>query len=47
MPIFLKPDAWVPTPLQTTYDLAYRGVPRRFREVLERPRTISNGGTKP
>ncbi len=47
MPIFLEPDGWVPTPLQATYDRAYRGVPRRFREMLERPGTIAKGGTKP
>lgn len=46
MPLFLQPDAWVPTPLQSTYDRAYRGVPRRFRELLERPTTATNGGPK-
>jgi hypothetical protein len=37
MPLFLTEDAYVPVPLEATYLAAYRGVPRRWREVLEAP----------
>jgi len=35
MPLFLKPETYVRVPLEATYRDAYRGVPRRWREVLE------------
>lgn len=35
MPLFLAPGWYIPVPLETTYQAAYRGVPRRFREILE------------
>jgi hypothetical protein len=35
MPLFLAPGWYVDVPLEQTYQAAYRGVPRRFREVLE------------
>jgi hypothetical protein len=35
MPLFLAPDWYVSVPLEATYEPAYRGVPRRFREVLD------------
>jgi hypothetical protein len=35
MPLFLAPEWYVPVPLEATYQAAYRGTPRRFREVLE------------
>jgi Protein of unknown function (DUF4058) len=35
MPLFLAPDWYVSVPLEATYEAAYRGVPRRFREVLD------------
>ncbi len=35
MPLFLKPDIYVNVPLEESYMSAYRGVPRRWREVLE------------
>jgi hypothetical protein len=35
MPLFLAPGWYVPVPLEATYQAAWRGVPRRFREVLE------------
>jgi Protein of unknown function (DUF4058) len=35
MPLFLAPGWYVSVPLELTYLGAYRGVPRRFREVLE------------
>ncbi|MHB1561403.1 MAG: DUF4058 family protein [Isosphaeraceae bacterium] len=35
MPLFLAPGAYVSVPLEATYQSAYRGVPRRFREVLD------------
>lgn len=35
MPLFLAPGWYVNVPLEQTYQAAYRGVPRRFREVLE------------
>ena len=36
MPLFLTSDVYVNVPLEETYLAAYRGVPRRWREVLER-----------
>jgi hypothetical protein len=35
MPLFLTPDVYVPVPLEATYQAAYRGVPRKWRDVLE------------
>lgn len=35
MPLYLEPDAWVPVPLEATYQAAYDAVPRRWRRVLE------------
>jgi hypothetical protein len=37
MPLFLTPEAHIEVPLEATYRAAYRGVPRRWREVLESP----------
>ncbi len=34
MPLFLEPEMYVNVPLEATYQAAYRGVPRRWREVL-------------
>ena len=36
MPLYLAPGWYVSVPLEATYQAAWRGVPRRFREVLER-----------
>jgi hypothetical protein len=36
MPLFLDPDRYVYIPLEPTYQAAYGGVPRFWREVLER-----------
>jgi hypothetical protein len=36
MPLFLAPGWYVSVTLEATYQAAWRGVPRRFREVLER-----------
>ena len=35
MPLFLAPGWYVSVPLERTYQAAYQGAPRRFREVLE------------
>jgi hypothetical protein len=35
MPLFLEPEFHVNVPLEATYQAAYRGVPRRWRDVLE------------
>lgn len=35
MPLFLTPDTYVNVPLEATYQAAYRGVPRRWKQVLE------------
>jgi hypothetical protein len=35
MPLFLDPDYYVPVPLEPTYQSAWRGVPRRWKTVLE------------
>jgi hypothetical protein len=37
MPLFLEPEIYVNVPLEATYQAAYRGVPRRWRTVLEAP----------
>ena len=39
MPLFLEPEIYVPVPLEATYQAAYRGVPRRWKAVLEAPAT--------
>lgn len=36
MPLFLTPDEYINVPLEETYMAAYRGVPRRFKQILER-----------
>jgi hypothetical protein len=36
MPLFLTPDDYVPVPLESTYQDAWRGVPKRWRSDLER-----------
>jgi hypothetical protein len=35
MPLFLEPEYYVNVPLEATYQAAYRGVPRRWKQVLE------------
>ncbi len=35
MPLFLEPRAYVNVPLEATYEAAYRGVPRRWKRVLD------------
>jgi hypothetical protein len=35
MPLFLQTDRYILVPLEATYQAAYRGVPGRWREVLE------------
>lgn len=35
MPLFLRPGAHVPVPLEATYQTAFAAVPRRWRAVLE------------
>jgi hypothetical protein len=37
MPLFLTPETYVEVPLESTYQGAYRGVPRKWRSVLETP----------
>jgi hypothetical protein len=37
MPLFFEPESYVNVPLERTYQGAYRGVPRRWRQVLETP----------
>lgn len=37
MPLFLEPGPYVNVPLEATYQAAWRGVPRRWRDVLEPP----------
>jgi hypothetical protein len=34
MPLFLAGESYVPVPLEPTAEMAYRGVPRRWREAL-------------
>ena len=35
MPLFLDLDRYINLPLESTYMAAYRGMPARWREVLE------------
>ena len=35
VPVFLTPEGYVNVPLEATYRAAYRGVARRWRDVLE------------
>lgn len=35
MPLFLRPGRYVPLPLEESYTATFRGVPRRYREVLQ------------
>jgi hypothetical protein len=35
MPMFLEPETYVNVPLEATYQSAYRGMPRRWKSVLE------------
>jgi hypothetical protein len=37
MPLFLAPGWYVYAPLEATYEVAWRGTPRRVRELVERP----------
>jgi hypothetical protein len=37
MALFLEPEFWVKVPLEATYQAAYRGMPRKWKEVLEAP----------
>jgi len=35
MPLFLNPDRYVSVPLESTYAMAFRGLPAVWRQVLE------------
>jgi hypothetical protein len=35
MPLFLDDESYVPVPLETTYQAAWRGVPQRWKTILE------------
>jgi len=35
MPLFLKPNRYVSTPLDAAYQTAFAAMPRRWRRVLE------------
>ena len=35
MPMFLDPDWYIHVPLEATYATSYRGVPGRWRDVIE------------
>jgi hypothetical protein len=37
MPLFLRPGAYVPVPLEATYRAAWEAVPRRWRDVVAPP----------
>jgi Protein of unknown function (DUF4058) len=37
MPLFLDPDTYINVPLEETYRAAYRGVPGRWKTVLDAP----------
>jgi hypothetical protein len=38
MPLFLEPEVYVDVPLDATYRAAYRGVPQKWKRVLEEVR---------
>jgi hypothetical protein len=40
MPLFLHSDWYIPVPLETSYQAAYRGFPAFWRDVLEGRRTL-------
>ena len=35
MPLFLRPGAHIPLPIQSTYDRAFAAIPKRWRKVIE------------
>ena len=37
MPLFLTPERYVNVPLEATYSAAYRGVPKKWKAILEAP----------
>lgn len=37
MPLFLTPERYINVPLEATYNGAYRGVPRKWKAVLDAP----------
>ncbi len=39
MPLFLEPETYINVPLEETYTAAYRGVPQRWKRVLEASQT--------
>ncbi len=46
MPLFLTPDDYIPVGLEATYLAAWRGVPKKWRNVLEPPtRPDQDAGT--
>ena len=36
MPLFLSPERYVDVPLEMTYGAAWRGMPQRWRQELEK-----------
>ena len=40
MPLFLEPEIYINVPLEETYAAAYRGVPQRWKRVLEDTRPL-------
>jgi hypothetical protein len=36
MPLFLTAEEYINVPLETTYRAAYEGVPRFYKDILER-----------
>jgi hypothetical protein len=36
MPLFLRPDRYIDAPLEQTYQAAHSGMPKYWREVLDR-----------
>jgi hypothetical protein len=43
MPLFLDPWSYVSAPLEATYQAAWRGVPRRWRDVIDPPPVEDRG----
>ena len=40
MPLFLEPEIYINVPIEETYTAAYRGVPQRWKRVLEDKRPL-------
>jgi hypothetical protein len=47
MPLFLRPEFYVPVPLEVTYQTTWSVFPKPMKRLLEGPIESSNGGANP